>query len=91
MKYNVQLNTTVESPSPEAAKQAVLKDAVDFAGEIEAIPSMLWNAVIGNSAKTIKVSVHAESVEDAIGKLNALLVGLPGWSLISGPTVSNTA
>src|SRR5471030_469271 len=76
MKYNVQLNTTVEAPSAAAAEQMVFDMAADFAGEVEvtAVPTKQWNVEMEvTPVLTFSLTVNAESAEDARNKAYGLV------------------
>jgi hypothetical protein len=84
MKYNVSLEATVEAASAEAAEQMVFDKA---AGDVDvtAVPTKEWLVSVDyTSCLTFRVTVHAESAEDAESKADELVAkasffdGIPG-------------
>lgn len=77
MYYTVKLETTVEAPNAEAAKQMVVVKTSETVGdiEIEAVPTKEWT--VGATISTthsLSIRVNAESAEDAEKKANDLLL-----------------
>lgn len=75
MLYNVKLETTVEAPSAEAAKQTILAEIDGASGtRIEVVPANEWRVAISFKPHlTFDVTVQAESPEDAEDKAYRLV------------------
>ena len=84
MKYNVTLKTTVDAASAEAAEQMVFDKATGDV-DVTAVPTKEWLVTVDyTSCLSFRVTVHAESAEDAESKAHELVEkasffdGIPG-------------